>query len=77
MICSIFLPVEGGAGHLRGGSVKPGATFPENMAGIWLRGRWVSSRQEEGEMSSLWEGVLCVEGRKGLESVPNSPPSSL
>lgn len=80
IICSVFLaPVGGGLGLLRGGSLKPSTSFPENMAGIWLRGRWVSFRQEEGGMCSLWEGVLCVEGRGGgaSEPVPNSPQLSL
>ncbi len=75
IICRVFGPDGGGLGLLRGGSLKLKSTFPENMAGIWLRGRWVSFRQEEGGMCSWEEGVLCVEGRRGgvSELVPNFP----
>lgn len=60
IICTIFIPVGQGAGLLPGRSLKPGATFPENTAGIWLRGRWVSFQQGEGGMCSLSEGECYV-----------------
>lgn len=67
IMCSIFLffflaLVVGGLSLLRRSSQKP---FPQNLAGIWLWGRWVSFRQEEeGGMCSLWEGMYVLKGRR-------------
>lgn len=76
IICNVFRPLWGGGGGpglLRGVSLKQSATFPENMAGIWLRGRWVSFRQGEGGMCFFVGG--SVDGRRGgaSEPVPTLP----
>ena len=76
IICSILALVGGGTGLLRGGSLKQSAMFPENMAGIWLWGRWVYFWQEKGGMRSTWEGVLKG-GRGTSEPVPHYPQLSV
>lgn len=45
--------------------MQPGAPLSQSTAGIWLRGRWVSFRQEEGRMWPLWEGCYVSGGGVG------------
>lgn len=62
--------------------MRLGAPLSQNMAGIWLRGRWVSFRQEEGGMWPLWEGCYVSREWWGVcggvfESMPNSAQVSV